>query len=91
MFKVHTLYPRVPLIRTPAKIPGWVLLSFVYENRFSKLAGGRKSGEENVKSHYRKGTSGDWKNHFTESHKAYFKQHYNDLLITLGYETDDRW
>lgn len=91
MFKARLSQPRLPRWGVPSQLPGWVLLSFVYENRFSKLAGGRKSGEENVKSHYRKGKSGDWKNHFTDAHKAYFKEHYNDLLVTLGYEKDDRW
>jgi hypothetical protein len=91
MYQARSRYPRLPTFEQPEKIPGWVLLSFVYENRFSKLAGGRKSGEENVKSHYRKGKSGDWKNHFTDAHKTFFKERYNDLLVKLGYETDDRW
>lgn len=91
MYQVRTRHPRVPAFRNPAEIPGSVLLSFVYENRFSKLSEGRKKGEEDVKSHYRKGQSGDWKNHFTEAHKAFFKERYNDVLVALGYENDDRW
>ena len=58
---------------------------------FKKLAGGRKKGEENIKSHYRKGVHGDWKNHLNDDHVAFFKEHYNELLIKLGYETDGDW
>jgi hypothetical protein len=38
-----------------------------------------------------RGQAGGWKKDFTERHKALFKEHYNDLLIRLGYETDDQW
>lgn len=58
---------------------------------FKKLSGGRKTGEENTNSHYRKGKRGDWRNHFSENHKLVFKQKYGDLLIKLGYETDLNW
>ncbi len=51
----------------------------------------RKIGEENKKSHLRKGTPGDWKNHFNEKHKDEFKRLYGDLLIKLGYEKDTNW
>jgi hypothetical protein len=91
MYKLRSRYPQVPAVGASKAIPGWMLLSFVYENRFAKLAAGRKKGEEDVKSHYRKGESGDWRNHFTDKHKAFFKEHYNDLLVKLGYESDDRW
>ncbi len=67
-------------------------LEEVTENlSFKKMAGGRKKGEENIKSHYRKGVHGDWKNHLNDEHIAYFKLHYNDLLIKLGYEDDGNW
>jgi len=39
----------------------------------------------------RKGIVGDWKNHFTEEHKDYFKEIAGDLLIELGYEKDYSW
>ena len=58
---------------------------------FEKKSGGRKPGEEDIKSHFRKGISGDWKNHFTSEHIEYFREHYNDLLIKLGYEIDSNW
>ncbi|MEG3973302.1 sulfotransferase domain-containing protein [Microcoleus sp. herbarium8] len=68
-----------------------ILFKIVEENNFSNLAHGRSAGTEDINSHYRKGIIGDWKNHFTQEHKNYFKGNYNDLLIKLGYESDDRW
>lgn len=73
------------------KIPAEILLDFVGRNSFSKKTGGRKRGEENVKSHYRKGIAGDWKNHFKKEHIIFFKKNYNDLLVKLGYESDYDW
>ncbi len=68
-----------------------VLLGYIYMNRFAKKARGRKPGEEDVTSHYRKGVSGDWINHFTEEHKQHFKDRYGDLLIKLKYEKTKDW
>lgn len=59
-------------------------------NDFTAKAG-RPPGTEDVKSHYRKGVAGDWIEHFTDDHIAYFKQRYNDLLLKLGYETSPDW
>lgn len=75
----------------PATIPSGQLLALVSKMSFSKLADGRKSGEEDTSSHFRKGVAGDWKNHFTRRVEEQFKSHYPDLLQTLGYETDDAW
>jgi len=44
------------------RIPIDDLLFIVYNNRFSKKTRGRKQGNENIKSHYRKGVAGDWIN-----------------------------
>jgi len=60
-------------------------------NNYSRKAGGRKKGEENVRSHYRKGIHGDWKNHFNELHIQTFKDMYNPLLLKLGYEESEDW
>lgn len=37
------------------------------------------------------GQIGTWKKHFSERHKALFKERYNHILIDLGYEVDDQW
>lgn len=72
-------------------IPEWVALLKLHNYRFTKATKGRKRGVSNESSHYRKGMPGDWRNHFTDEHKAYFKREYNDLLIKLGYEKDNNW
>ncbi len=40
---------------------------------------------------YRKGTVGDWRNHFTEDHRRAFKEVAGDILIELGYEKSTDW
>jgi hypothetical protein len=75
----------------PATISGAELLGMAWRFRFQSLAGGRKEGNEDVKSHFRKGAPGDWINHFTADHKALFKRLYPDLVVKLGYEAADDW
>jgi hypothetical protein len=40
---------------------------------------------------FRKGETGGWRQHFTAENKARFKEVAGDLLIQLGYETDNDW
>lgn len=54
--------------------------AIVDKNSFSKL----KSGANN--SFFRKGTSGDWKNHFTEQDLKLFKRITGNLMERCGYE-----
>jgi hypothetical protein len=58
---------------------------------FEKLSKGRKRGEEDPTSFFRKGVAGDWKNVFTEKDKQIFKEEAGTLLVKLGYETDNAW
>ena len=67
------------------------LLDIAYRNRFSKKAGGRRVGQEDSHSHYRRGESGDWRNHFTPRLSARFAERYGKLLLDLGYEADEGW
>ncbi len=59
--------------------------------RFSALAAGRKPGQEDVHSHFRKGIVGDWLNHFDGTVKDRFKKKFNPMLVQLGYEKDENW
>jgi hypothetical protein len=40
---------------------------------------------------FREGKTGGWRKHFTDEHKALFKEVAGDLLIRLGYEEDKDW
>lgn len=40
---------------------------------------------------FNKGLIGAWRDRFTETHKAVFKEETGDLLIKLGYESDMNW
>ncbi len=58
---------------------------------FERLSGGREPGEEDAKSHYRKGIHGDWRNHFTPAITGRFKALYGELLVMGGYEKNVNW
>ena len=73
------------------RIDEGTLRDIVHRHRFEVKAGGRTPGEEDRSSHYRRGQSGDWVNHFEPVHVEAFKERYNDLLLLLGYETDPDW
>lgn len=81
----------VPFKSRLVPFPAERLLGIVHDHRFSNFAGGRKEGQTDEKSHYRKGVAGDWKNHFTPEHVAHFKEVYKDLAERLGYESRADW
>ena len=70
----------------------------VERNRFSRLSMGkriwqnqRKPGQEDTKSHFRKGIVGDWRNYLKPEHIERFKELCGQQLIDLGYEKDLDW
>ncbi|AEH45602.1 sulfotransferase [Thermodesulfatator indicus DSM 15286] len=67
-----------------------ILENMIHKSSF-EFRTGRKRGEANKKSFYRKGVSGDWRNHFSEKEKEIFKKIAGDLLIKLGYEKGYDW
>lgn len=52
---------------------------------FERYAKGRKKGQEDQASHYRSGSSGDWRTRFSDETYAYFREKTGDLVETLGY------
>ena len=62
----------------------------VESNSFEKVSG-RKRGDEDITKHHRKGTSGDWENHFSPKIKALFKGKFGQILIETGYERSTDW
>jgi hypothetical protein len=75
----------------PHLVNEWTVRDVVERYSFERMSGGRKKGQEDPRHHFRKGTPGDWRNHFTALHVEYFKSLYNPLLLKLGYEADERW
>lgn len=65
--------------------------SIVEAHRFENLSGGRDPGDDEEDSFFRKGVSGDWKNHFTPELKALYKEKAGAALIEFGYEPDLDW
>jgi len=72
--------------------------AIIYRNNFERLSrgrkfwqNGRKQGEADSTSHFRKGIVGDWRNHFSEIHINRFKELAGETLIELGYESGYDW
>jgi len=60
--------------------------------RFSfKNKSRRNKGTVNKKSHLRSGRTGEWRELFTDRQKDKFKELFGDILIRLGYETNNDW
>jgi hypothetical protein len=78
-------------LRRSFRPSGELLLGAVYAQRFEAQASGRTQGEEDVMSHYRKGVAGDWVNYFGPEHIEAFKERFGDLVVRLGYESDNSW
>ena len=74
-----------------AKITAERLLGIVHAHDFKRLSDGRRQGEEDVTSHYRKGIAGDWQRAFTPRVKERFKELYGPLLDQLGYAARSDW
>ncbi|WP_022834891.1 sulfotransferase domain-containing protein [Salisaeta longa] len=85
-------WPLLPLPRRRlASMPHDQLVRILEAKSFKKLSGGRARGEEKRSSHYRKGVPGDWANHFTPAVTDAFKARYGDLLVRLGYASNQSW
>lgn len=56
---------------------------------FNQLSQGRKRGEEDLSSFFRKGIVGDWKNWFTSGQLASFEETAGSFLAELGYQCEE--
>jgi hypothetical protein len=68
------------------RMPDKVLRELLNDCAFERLSGGRTQGQSDEASHYRKGVSGDWRNHFTPEIERHFRDVTGDLVVRLGYE-----
>ena len=64
--------------------------AIVRRNSFSRKTWWR-FGREDVKSHLRKGQSGDWRNHLCDRLTRLFKLHHGEDLIRAHYATNNDW
>jgi alcohol sulfotransferase len=65
--------------------------NIVERHSFQRLSGGRRQGEQNTDSFFRKGIAGDWKNHFTPGLKETYKRCIGNFLVEFEYEQDLSW
>lgn len=65
-----------------------VVEACIEQCRFSKLSGGRRQGEENRQSHFRKGVVGDWQNHVSAGIREEIDRLHGEFLRSEGYLTD---
>lgn len=80
---LRKVLPRFTLTRLPHSYVDNALERF----SFSNLTGtGRKPGEVDENSHYRRGVARDWENHLTPRHLDLIRARYGDLIERLGYE-----
>lgn len=71
-------------------VPAPKYLEIAYRHRFERITQGRKRGQEDTASHYRKGVAGDWKAHFTPKVNSHFEERFPALVENLGYADLER-
>lgn len=64
------------------------IASAIEQNQFKVLSGGRKPGEVDPASHYRRGLPGEWREVMTPQEMAVIEQQIGDYLTLLGYPTN---
>jgi hypothetical protein len=62
--------------------------TIVDRHSFEAMSGGRSAGQQNDTSFFRKGVSGDWRNHFTPELTEMFRARIGDSLEGFGYDRD---
>jgi hypothetical protein len=68
------------------RMPDSVLSKLLDEFSFERISGGRKRGQEDISSNYRRGIPGNWKELFDRDIHAKFNDVTGNLVSELGYE-----
>ncbi len=63
-----------------------MLTNAIQQYCFKKLSDGRLPGQEDRHHHYRKGIVGDWRNYFSETITARYKEVFGSVHEQLGYD-----
>lgn len=77
--------------RWDVKISKWHAARLMRRQSFERHSGGRKPGQEDRSSHYRKGVHGDWRKYLTPKAVQHFKERFNKILLQSGYESSPDW
>ena len=80
------------------RIPQALLKNIIARKRFERMTvgrnifkPGRRKGQSDASSHFRKGIKGDWRNHFNPEHIRRTKELVGETLIEWGYERGMDW
>ncbi len=87
LFYINTVFTKMGsgMRITKSYLSTHTLKKVINKNSFKKLSKGRTIGQENIKSHYRKGEAGDWKNHLKKGHLDRIYKKYRSLLVDRNY------
>lgn len=67
-----------------------IVAACVADTRFEKLAAGRKPGDADNSSFFRKGTAGQWRDDMTEEQQAVFWDIAGETMRAMGYDESGR-
>lgn len=67
------------------QMPDAALKTLLSKCSFENLSRGRSVGDQDISSHYRRGVSGDWRNHLKDEHVKKLDSQFPALLERLGY------
>jgi len=67
------------------QIPPELILGIVWQYGFKRISGGRKTGEVDENSHYRKGIAGDWVNELDREHLDQIYARYSKVITRYNY------
>lgn len=78
------------------EVSGEAITQAVESSKFDKMreidqTKGRKYNLTGTKDFVRKGKAGTWQDEFSQGDIAYFKKNAGNLLVRLGYESDQNW